>query len=266
LCLPAPVSVGTARSCLATGRGRDAPSPTGHPGVGPGASIVTETNVSPEFLEPNQTHVDLDESPSPGHRPGLTPPITDCDRRGPSRPAQPPPRREELALVSECAIEAALTKAGRRRDLVDAGAGEPGGPEPVTSAPKHCRLVKAARGLATRPSYTILDGTVKKTAMFWTNRSRTVLALAVATADACPRLPPAPHPHAGRTRRVTTYQALHVSELGSLHLITEFSENPEIALMPHSAAAVPFAAHSPLPQVVPAGCPIVAGCRGTPPS
>ena len=72
-------------------------------------------------------------------------------------PSERPPRRlghlgavpienpqVELALVAEGAVEAALAQSGRRRDLVDAGAGEPGGPEPVTSAPKHRRLVKTA--------------------------------------------------------------------------------------------------------------------------
>jgi hypothetical protein len=43
--------------------GGDAASATGGRGVDRGASIVTETNVSPEFFAENQTHVDFDADP-----------------------------------------------------------------------------------------------------------------------------------------------------------------------------------------------------------
>jgi hypothetical protein len=40
--------------------GGNAASPTGRRSIDPGASIVTETNVSPEIFAENQPHVDLD--------------------------------------------------------------------------------------------------------------------------------------------------------------------------------------------------------------
>jgi hypothetical protein len=43
--------------------GGNAASPTERPGLDPGASLVTETNLSPVFFAQIQTHVDLDASP-----------------------------------------------------------------------------------------------------------------------------------------------------------------------------------------------------------
>jgi len=62
--------------------GGNAASPTARPGLDPGASLVTETNLSPIFFAQIQTHVDLDASPTPGQRPEFSQPVTDCDFRG----------------------------------------------------------------------------------------------------------------------------------------------------------------------------------------
>jgi hypothetical protein len=51
------------------------------PGV-TGASIVTETNVSPVFFAANQTQVDLDGPSLSGQRPEFNRPVTDRDCRG----------------------------------------------------------------------------------------------------------------------------------------------------------------------------------------